>query len=130
MLDASSGGALLSKSYEKGYKLIESITVNTYQWHATRVSANSTQKRPVSVHEVTETTVLAAQVAQIHKMMKNMMTTEVTKSDPVKVVTGASEVTCVYYGGAQLFEECSANPVSVNYVGNNKYNPNFSWGNN
>lgn len=30
MLDASSSGALWSKSYEDGYKLIESITVNTY----------------------------------------------------------------------------------------------------
>ncbi|MCI48499.1 hypothetical protein A2U01_0069742, partial [Trifolium medium] len=32
MLDASSGGALLSKSYTDGFALIESITANTYQW--------------------------------------------------------------------------------------------------
>jgi hypothetical protein len=51
-------------------------------------------------------------------------------------------VACVYCGGAHLFEDCSANPVSANYVGNfiknnnpysNTYNPgwkdhpNFSW---
>jgi hypothetical protein len=30
ILDASSGGALLSKSYIKGFALIESITANTY----------------------------------------------------------------------------------------------------
>ncbi|XP_058725983.1 uncharacterized protein LOC131597295 [Vicia villosa] len=95
MLDASSGGALLSKSYEEGYRLIE--------------------KKASGVHEVTETTALAAQVA------------------------------CVYYGGEHLFEECTANPISANYVGNNnRYNnpynntynprwrnhPNFSWSNN
>lgn len=62
MLDASNGGALLSKSYENSYRLIESITANTYQWPITRATANSAQKRPTGVHEATETTTLAAQV--------------------------------------------------------------------
>lgn len=58
-------------------------------------------------------------------------------AEPVKVVIYASEVVCVYCGGAHLFEDCYANLVSINYVGNNKYNntyspgwrnhPNFSW---
>ncbi|KAI5419141.1 hypothetical protein KIW84_043362 [Lathyrus oleraceus] len=121
MLDASSGGTLLSESYEGGYRLIKSITSNKYQCPVTRETSNSTQKRHASVYEVIETTTLAAQV-----------------------VTGASEVACVYCGGAHLFEECSANPVSVSYIGNNKYNnpyintynlgwrnhPNFLWSNN
>ncbi|XP_050878277.1 uncharacterized protein LOC127082090 [Lathyrus oleraceus] len=144
MLDASSGGALLSKSYEEGYKLIESITTNTYQCTVIRKYVNSTQKRPVGVHEVTKTTTFVAQVAQIHKMMKNLMTLEMTKLEPIKVVTNASAVSCMYYGGARLFEECSTNLVFVNYVSNNKYNnlysntynpgwhnhPNLSWSNN
>lgn len=37
MLDASFGGAFLSKSHEEGYKLIERIRANTYQWPVIRV---------------------------------------------------------------------------------------------
>lgn len=60
MLDASGGGALLSNSYEDGYKLIENITANTYECPVTRVVIVSTQKKPSGVHEVSETTTLAA----------------------------------------------------------------------
>ncbi|KAI5417343.1 hypothetical protein KIW84_042087 [Lathyrus oleraceus] len=65
MLDALSGGALLSKSYEEGYKLIESITANTYQWPVTRELANSNQKRPIGIHEVTETITFTAQIIKL-----------------------------------------------------------------
>lgn len=79
------------------------------------------------MHEVTETTILVAQIAQIHQMMKNMMTSHVVPAaEHVKLVTDASEVACVYCGGAHLFEDCSANPVLVNYVGNNKYTNPYS----
>lgn len=60
MLDASSGGSLLSKSYEDGYRLIKSITSNTHQWPITRATVNRTQKRFAGVHEVTEATNLVA----------------------------------------------------------------------
>ena len=114
----------MSKSYEEGYRFIESITTNTYQWPVARTNASATQKnRTAEVHEVTETTTLTSQVAQIHQMMKNMMTPEVPKPDPVKVVIDASAVSCVYCEGAHLFEKCPVNLVSVNYVGNT-YNKN------
>lgn len=63
MLDASSGYALLSKSYEEGYNLIERITSNTYKWPVTRTYKAIIPNNPVSVHEVTETIILDAQVA-------------------------------------------------------------------
>lgn len=64
-----------------------------------------------------------AQVAQIHQVMKNMKTcSKVSDVEPIKVVTDANEASCVYYMGTHLFEECSANYVSFNYVDNNKYN--------
>lgn len=144
MLDSFSGGALLSKYYEEGYKLIESIKINTYQWPVTRAEGSQTSKKPVGVHEVSESNTLAAQIARIHQMMNNMMTShEVAKPEPIKVVTDMTIVSCVYYEGAYLFEECSLNPLYVNYVGKNKYNnpynntynlgwhnhPNFSWSN-
>lgn len=111
--------------------MIESITTNTYQWPVTRVFVVSTQKKPVGVHEIATTMTLNAQVAQIHQMMKNMMTSpEVPASEPTKVVTDTLEVSCVYYGGDHLFEDFSANPISMNYVGNNKYNNHYNNTNN
>lgn len=99
MFDASSGGSMLSKSYENGYKLDENITTNTYQWPVTRVVV-STQKKLTSVHKVTETTTLALQVSQIHQMMKNMLTSpDVPTTKPVKVATNTSTVACLYCRG-------------------------------
>ncbi|MCI74539.1 hypothetical protein A2U01_0095803, partial [Trifolium medium] len=68
-----SGGALLSKSYTEGFALIESITTNTYQWPTARANP-ALAKKPAGIHEVSETTALAAQSAQIHNMMKTLMT--------------------------------------------------------
>lgn len=66
---------------------------------------------------------LISQVDQTHQTMKNIMTSlDVRENKPVKVVTSASEVGYVYCARAHLFEECSENPASVNYVSNDKYN--------
>lgn len=86
MLDASSSGALLCKSNTKGHALLESITTNTYQWMITRVTNSISQKDPTGVHEVTETIILVAQVAQIYQMMKTMLIpSNVSIVEPVKL---------------------------------------------
>lgn len=60
-------------------------------------------------------------------MVKIFMTNpDVPTTQLVKVVTYASEVSCVYCMGVHLFEYCYANHLSVNYVGNNKYNNPYS----
>lgn len=103
--------------------LIKSISSNTYQWPVNRSADNSTKKKLVGVHEITETISLAAQVAQIHQMMNNIrITHEVATSKSIEVVTDASELASVYSECAHLFKECSYNTNSINYVGNNKYN--------
>lgn len=63
MLDTFFGGALLSKSYEEGYKLIESIIVNIYQWPVTRATIIVVPKKQIGVNKFIETTTLATQVA-------------------------------------------------------------------
>ncbi|KAI5429921.1 hypothetical protein KIW84_034486 [Lathyrus oleraceus] len=94
MLDTSSGGALLSKSYQEAYSLIESIITKTYQWPVTKVVARTTQKNPTGIHEISETITLVAQVAEIHKMMKNMISSpDVTAAEPEKIVTALSSRT-------------------------------------
>lgn len=48
-------------------------------------------------------------------MIKNMMTSlGGPATESVKVVTGASGVAYVYYGGAHLFDDYFTNHVSVN----------------
>ena len=66
ILDASPDGAFSSKSYEEWYKLIGSINSNIYQWPITQETNMVVQNKPVDIHEVTKTTYLATQVAQIH----------------------------------------------------------------
>lgn len=57
-------------------------------------------KKPIVVHEVTETTVLDAHVTQIHQIRKNTMINSDTPAvKPVKVVTNVNVVSCVYRGG-------------------------------
>ena len=57
MLDASTGGALLNKSYAEAYELIESIAANSYQWPTSRL--NST-KKVVGMHESSDVSALTA----------------------------------------------------------------------
>ncbi|MCI85401.1 hypothetical protein A2U01_0106680, partial [Trifolium medium] len=60
-------------------------------------------KKTAGINEVSETTALAAQVAQIHNMMKTLMLPPAlpeAASEPVKVVADSAEVACVYCGGA------------------------------
>lgn len=92
MLDASSGSTLLSKSYEEGYKLIERITANTYQWPITRATTVVLKKKLADVYEVIETITLAAKVAQIHQIVKCIMTSfDAPTIEPVNIITDANE---------------------------------------
>ncbi|MCI60881.1 hypothetical protein A2U01_0082137, partial [Trifolium medium] len=54
------------------FALIESITANTYQWPTVRAT-HAPAKKTTGIHEVSETTAVAAKVAQIHNMMKTLM---------------------------------------------------------
>lgn len=150
MLDASSRGALLSKSYNEAYELIEGIAANSYQWSTARAT---TSKGTGGLHEVSEVITASAQLSVVTHMLKSFTTTSspaVTQPSIVEQVilesgrAAANAISCVFYGGDHLFEECPNNLASVNYVGNfngdnnpysNTYNPgwrqhpNVSWSN-
>ena len=82
MLNASIVGALLNKSYNEAYGLIESIAANSYQWPIARVNS---AKKVAGVHELNEVSTLTAQIASLTNMLK-----VVTTSSPV--VTASSVV--------------------------------------
>ncbi|KAL5550722.1 hypothetical protein UlMin_000898 [Ulmus minor] len=137
IVDAASNGALMSKTYNEAYALLERMASNNYQWPTERVPAG---RRMAGVHEVSEITSLIAQIASLVNTLNNQ---QATHHQSVNSVQGIGE-SCVLCNGTHRFESCPSNPKSVCYVGNmnrnnnpfsNTYNPgwrqhpNFSWSN-
>ncbi|XP_062119801.1 uncharacterized protein LOC133834258 [Humulus lupulus] len=137
VVDASANGALLAKSYNEAFKIIERISNNNYQWPTTRAP---TGRKVAGVLEVDALTSLAAQVSSISNMLKGMNTGQPMGSPPMGQL---EEVSCVYCGDGHIFDNCPSNPASVFYMGNqnrndvqlNSFNqswrkhPNLSWSN-
>ncbi|KAK4267615.1 hypothetical protein QN277_024369 [Acacia crassicarpa] len=132
LVDASSGGSLLMKSYDEAYNLLERMAMNSHQWQIDR----STPSRTVAgVHELDAVTALSAQVSTLTNMVKGLT---LPPAQP-------AQVAYVYCSGEHSYAQCSANPEFVNFVNNfnrggnannpysNTYNPrwrqhpNFSW---
>ncbi|XP_024027611.1 uncharacterized protein LOC112093437 [Morus notabilis] len=135
MVDASANGALLVKSYNKAYEILERMSNNNYQWPTERVSAG---RRVAGIHEVDAVTALTAQVSSLSNILKSL-----NVAAPANAATPVA-LTCVYCGAKHSFENCPSNPESVCYVNNfnqnnnpysNSYNQgwkqhlNFSWSN-
>ena len=120
MVDASVNEALLSKSYNKAYEILERITNNNYHWLSTgQVTARGT----TWVHNIDTLTILLAQVTSLTNMVKVMTTAPAN-------VNQVAEVSCVYCGAGHLFDNFPGNPASINYVGSfNRQNQNNPYSN-
>ncbi|XP_062103774.1 uncharacterized protein LOC133814885 [Humulus lupulus] len=135
VVDASTNGALLSKSYNEAFEIIERISNNNYQWPSTRAP---TSRKVACVLEVDAPTSLAAQVSSISNILKGMNMGQPMGSPPMGQLV---EVSCVYYGDGHIFDNCPSNIASVFYMGNQNRNdlhsnyfnqswrqhPNLSW---
>ena len=88
MVDISANEALLSKSYNEAYEILERIANNNYQWSSTR---QAVVRRTAGVHNVDALTVLSTQVTSLTNMVKGMTTAPAT-------VNQISYVSCVYCG--------------------------------
>lgn len=127
-IDAAAGGALMGKSIDEAYDLLEEMASNNYQWGSER----SSHRKVAGVYEIDALTTLTAQVAALTKAMQS------ANVQPV--------FTCELCGGGHSADQCQINAESVQYVSNfnrqqgnpfsNTYNPgwrnhpNFSWNNN
>ena len=67
-MDAASNGALMSKTYNEAYELLERMASNNYQWPIERVP---TGRKVAGVHEVSEITSLTAQIASLVNTLNN-----------------------------------------------------------
>lgn len=126
MLDASVGGALLNKSYNEAYELIESIAANSYQWPTSRINS---AKKVASLHEVSEVSTLSAQIASLTNILKaaQISSNSAASISPASSVSprviehnisSVESISCVLCGGGHVYKVCPNNTMSVNYVGN------------
>ena len=138
VLDASANGAILSKSYNEAYEILETIASNNYQWSNNRAPIS---RKVAGVLEVDALTTLTAQMASMTNILKNMSIGNVQPAAAIQ----SSEVSCVFCGNGHIYENCPSNPESVMYMGNQNFNrnsgtfsnsynpawknhPNLSWG--
>ena len=87
MVDASVSRALLFKSYNEAYDILERITNNNYQWSSI---IQATSRGTIGVHNANTLTILLAQVTSLTSMVKAMSTAPTT-------VNRVVELSCVYY---------------------------------
>ncbi|KAG8501049.1 hypothetical protein CXB51_003148 [Gossypium anomalum] len=113
VVDASANGAILSKSYNEAYEIIERIASNSYQWPTNRATSG---RRVAGIHEVDAFTSLASQVSSISSMLKNL-TTNGSNSFTAQPPNQYENIACVYCGEGHVFEECPSNPESMYYIG-------------
>ncbi|KAH9780391.1 hypothetical protein KPL71_008059 [Citrus sinensis] len=105
IVDASTNGALLSKSYTEAYEILERIANNNYQWPSARQPAT---RGSAGVHNIDAITALSAQVTSLTNMVKAMTSAPAT-------VKQVAELSCVYCGEEHDFDNCPGNSASVNY---------------
>ncbi|XP_062085518.1 uncharacterized protein LOC133791614 [Humulus lupulus] len=120
VLDASANGAILSKSYNEAFEILERIASNNYQWSNTRAP---TSRKVAGVLEVDALTALTAQMASMTNTLKNMSLGG--NIQPAAAIQ-SGDISCVYCGDGHMFENCPSNPAAVCYVGNQNYNCNNS----
>ena len=108
MVDASTNGLLLSKSYNEAYEILERIANNNYQWPSTR---QIVARGAAGVHNIDVITTLSAQVKSLTNMVKAMTTAPTA-------IKQVAELSCVYCGEEHVFDNCPGNPASANYVDN------------
>nr|KAJ0189042.1 hypothetical protein LSAT_V11C800418650 [Lactuca sativa] len=74
LLDTSAGGALLTKSYEESVEILDRIATNNFQWPTDRIHVGGSKgSTSAEVWLAAQNDALAAELATIKSMMKNMM---------------------------------------------------------
>ncbi|XP_016648321.1 PREDICTED: uncharacterized protein LOC107880735 [Prunus mume] len=136
LIDAAAGGALMAKTQDEAYELLETMTSNSYQWPSERA-----MPKKAGVHDVDAITALTAQISTLSKQLGSLNVNAIQTPN----------VICEFCAGNHSSADCNnGNPFSalkqVNQVGDfnrqrnnpysNTYNPgwkndpNFSWSNN
>ncbi|XP_052197256.1 uncharacterized protein LOC127804434 [Diospyros lotus] len=110
IIDATTGGALMDKSFDYAYTLLEDMAANNYQWNPNRTP----QRRTAGVYEIDA---IFALTAQVHGLTKQLAQSGI--HTPQETVAS-----CDLCEGNHLRERCGLNTELAQYVGNytRKYN--------
>ncbi|XP_061336907.1 uncharacterized protein LOC133283987 [Gastrolobium bilobum] len=136
IVDASSGGSLLDKTFTEAYEILERMENNNYQWPSERTIA---QQKVSGVLELDAISSLSAHISSLTNTLKNLNLSTDAKAQPQQahVISNTSNVvTCVFCTGPHIYDDCPQNPQSVFFVGNynrnNQYSNSYNqgWGNN
>ncbi|XP_061354022.1 uncharacterized protein LOC133298711 [Gastrolobium bilobum] len=114
IVDASSGGALLDKTYTEAYEILEKMAYNNYQWSTERSIAQNEAVGLLELDSIETLNLTADAIAQQAHSIYNA-------------------VTCVFCNGPHVYDDCPQNPQSLCFVGNyninnpysNTYNPDW-----
>ncbi|XP_063946016.1 uncharacterized protein LOC135151483 [Daucus carota subsp. sativus] len=131
MLDAASGGALLTKSYEEAYELIEMMAANEYQNPTQRLH----QGKAAGILDVDATTALTAQIKALTMKMDSLVNLGIQQPPSVCELcagTHSTDQCAISSESAQFVSnfQRSQQPAPATYHPNNRNHPNFSWSNN
>ena len=99
LLDASAGGALMSKSANDVYQLLENMSLNNCQWPSEWV----TPKKLDGVHELDVFNNLAVQVSLL---IKQLQSSQLQNAQVVENVIQLPSPPCDFCNGAHLSVEC------------------------
>ena len=133
MLDASANGTLLDKAPEEAIEILNKLAKNDFQFPTSRRGG---VRRQATVNELDSSSLVAAQLASLTKMVQNLQLQHNTRE--VKVIDSY----CDLCGGNHSSADCMNQETGM-YVGNynrnnvmsNTYNPswkrhpNLSWSN-
>ncbi|KAA3470921.1 reverse transcriptase [Gossypium australe] len=115
MVDASINGAILSKSYNDAYEIIERIASNNYPWPTNRAASG---RWVAGIHEVDALTSLAAQVYSMSSMLKNITVNGFNGQQ----LNQFEDISYEYCRDGHFFENCLLNQESKYYMGNLNWN--------
>ncbi|XP_061347094.1 uncharacterized protein LOC133292662 [Gastrolobium bilobum] len=130
VVDASTGRALLARTFTEAYEILERMAFSNYQW-PTKIM--NTPKKAAGVLEHDDVLVLAEHISSLKDTIKSLNLSADARAQQVHTITNA--ISCVFCNGPHVYN-CPKNPQSVCFVGSyNMTNPysnayNQEWGNN
>ncbi|KAF5454420.1 hypothetical protein F2P56_024087 [Juglans regia] len=119
MVDAAARGALMSKTHEAAYELLEELASNNYQQHSERVMP----RKAFEVFELDSITTLAVQMANLSQKLGNHSSIDCQVENPFAQPSYEQ----AHYGSN--FQRQN-NPYSNLFNPGWRNHPNFSWSNN
>lgn len=129
LLDSIDGGQALENTYDELYTLLNRISRENQVWNAD--VSGSTTKKAASLLEVDQLTAITAHIASL----QNQMNTQFSnlnlgpQQSPMNLVQQTQTWCEVCGNGDHSADACSANPESVNFVGNAQRQGNQNFGN-